>query len=144
MKCFEILGAPEKSLNSFGTLSILSCIFLCISTATISDGGDMNWTAHTIGATGFFIFAILLVTKASKIYRKLWPAKRHFCPEWSYQIKKYSNFILASILGLQLGDALKLFDIGSFVEWYATFYLLAFFLTLYWDLKGMEIILFKA
>jgi len=144
MKCFEILGAPEKSLNSFGTLSILSCIFLCISTATISDGGDMNWTAHTIGATGFFIFAILLVTKASKIYRKLWPVKHHFCPEWSYQIKKYSNFILASILGLQLGDALKLFDIGSFVEWYATFYLLAFFLTLYWDLKGMEIILFKA
>lgn len=41
-------------------------------------------------------------------------------------------------------DGLKLIDIGSFVEWYATFYLLGFFLTLFWDLKGMEIVLFKA
>lgn len=144
MKCFEILGAPEKSLNSFGYLSILSCVFLCLSTSTISDGGDMNWTAHTIGATGFFIVAILLLTKSSKIYRKLWNAKRHFCPSWSYQIKKYSNFILGSVLVLQFSDMLKLVDIGSFVEWYATFYLLAFFLTLFWDLKGMEIVLFRA
>lgn len=80
MKCFEILGAPEKSLNSFGVLSIISCLFLCISTATISDGGDMNWTLHTVGATGFFIVALLLVLKASKLYRKLWSAKKNFCP----------------------------------------------------------------
>lgn len=144
MKCFEILGAPEKSLNSFGVLSIISCLFLCISTATISDGGDMNWTLHTVGATGFFIVALLLVLKASKLYRKLWSAKKNFCPQWSYQIKKYSNFILASVLLLQAGDGLKLIDIGSFVEWYATFYLLVFFFTLYFDLKGMEIILFRS
>lgn len=144
MKCFEILGAPQKSLNSFGVLSIISCLFLCISTATISDGGDMNWTLHTIGATGFFIVALLLVLKASKLYRKLWSTKKNFCPEWSYQIKKYSNFILASVLLLQAGDGLKLIDIGSFVEWYATFYLLVFFFTLYFDLKGMEIILFRS
>ncbi len=144
MKCFEILGAPVDKLNSFGYLSILSCLFLCLSTATISDGGDMNWTAHTIGATGFFIMALLLVIKASKIYRQLWNVQRNFCPWGSYQIKKYSNFILASILVLQVGDMLKLIQIGSFVEWYATFYLLAFFLTLYWDLKHMEIILFRA
>lgn len=144
MKCFEILGAPQKSLNSFGVLSIISCLFLCISTATISDGGDMNWTLHTVGATGFFIVALLLVLKASKLYRKLWSAKKNFCPQWSYQIKKYSNFILASVLLLQAGDGLKLIDIGSFVEWYATFYLLVFFFTLYFDLKGMEIILFRS
>lgn len=104
----------------------------------------MNWTLHTIGATGFFIVALLLVLKASKLYRKLWSAKNNFCPEWSYQIKKYSNFILASILLLQAGDGLKLIDIGSFVEWYATLYLLVFFFTLYFDLKGMEIILFRS
>ena len=115
-----------------------------MSTSTISDGGDMNWTAHTIGATGFFILALLLITKASKVYRKLWPVKNNFCPSWSYQIKKYSNFILGSVIALQLGDMLKLYDIGSFVEWYATFYLLVFFLTLFWDLKGMDLILFRA
>jgi hypothetical protein len=86
-----------------------------VSTATISDGGDMNWTAHTIGATGFFIFALLLILRASKIYRKLWSAKRNFCPKWSYQIKKYSNFILASVIGLQIGQAANMYDIGSFV-----------------------------
>jgi len=115
MKSFEILGAPEKSLNSFGYLSILSCVLLCLSTATISDGGDMNWTLHTIGATGFFIVSILILTKSSKIYRKLWKGKRNFCPKLSYQIKKYSNFILGSILALQVGVLLKLFDIGSFI-----------------------------
>lgn len=97
----------------------------------------MNWTAHTVGATGFFILAILLVIKASKIYRTLWSAQHNFCPAWSYQIKKYSNFILASIFILIILNAIKVIDIGSFVEWYATFYLLAFFLTLYWDLNGM-------
>jgi len=115
IKAFEILGVPEKSLNSFGSIAILACCLLCLSTATISDGGDMNWTAHTIGATGFFIFALLLVLKASKLYRKLWSAKKNFCPAWSYQTKKYSNFITGSILLLMVSDALKLVDIGSFV-----------------------------
>jgi len=99
IKSFEILGTASDSLNSFGPISIASCIFLGISTSTISDGpGDMNFTLHTIGATGFFILGLLLALKASKIYRKLWSVRNNFVPKWSYQIKKYSNFILASII----------------------------------------------
>lgn len=141
MKNFEILGAPEPKLESFGTLSTIACFALCVSTATISDGGDMNWTAHTIGASSFFVITLFQISRASKIYRNLWPSKRGFCPNWSYQIKKYSNFILLSIVVLQLLDMLKLIDIGSFVEWYAAFYTMAFVLTLYWDFEGMEIAL---
>lgn len=98
----------------------------------------MNWTLHTVGATSFFIIAVWMVLRASKIYRNLWQHK-HFCPEWSYQIKKYSNFIVAFILGSLLYSAFV--DIGSFVEWFATFYIIVFFFTLYWDFKDIDIVM---
>jgi len=62
-------GQSDHRLKKFGPLSIYACLALCISTATISDGGDMNWTLHTIGATSFFIISIYLIVVASKIYR---------------------------------------------------------------------------
>lgn len=140
MKSFEILGEQENSLNNFGIWSTIACISLSVSTATISDGGDMNWTAHTIGATSFFLIVLYLIKKASKVYRKLWPKSRGFCPEWSYQIKKYSNFILLSIVLLQVQDMLGLYDIGSFTEWYIAFYVMFFAFTLYWDMADMELV----
>jgi hypothetical protein len=51
-----------KSIISTGTFA---CFMLCISTATMSDGGDMNWTLHSIGATGFFILILYLFVKLS-------------------------------------------------------------------------------
>lgn len=56
-------------MRHFGPLSILCCLMLCLSTSTISDGGDMDWTAHTIGATSFFIIAMYMCLIASRIYR---------------------------------------------------------------------------
>ena len=82
--------------------------------------------------------------KASKVYRKLWPRKPNFCPEWSYKVKKYGNFIILSVLALMLNDALSFIDIGAFTEWYATFYVMIFTLTLYWDLEGMEMVFGRA
>jgi hypothetical protein len=32
-----------------------SALFLMLSTATMSDGGDMNMSLHIFGATGFFV-----------------------------------------------------------------------------------------
>lgn len=98
----EILGHSQDRLNKFGPLSIIASSALCISTATISDGGDMNWTLHTIGATSFFLIALYLILIASKVYRQMWPHK-HFCPSWSYQIKKYTNFVLLFIIFLYIG-----------------------------------------
>lgn len=115
---------------------------LCISTATISDGGDMNWTLHTIGATGFFLIALYMVIVASKIYRELYVIKP-FVPEWSYLIKKYTNFFIAFFLLIQLLMALQIIDWGSFVEWAAAFFIMAYFLTLYWDFKDMDIMLIR-
>jgi c-di-AMP phosphodiesterase-like protein len=129
-------------VKKFGVLSIVSCIALCVSTATISDGGDMNWTVHTIGATSFFIFALYMVLVASKIYRELY-AQKHFISSWSYQIKKYSNEIVGFFLLIELLMGLKLMDWGSFVEWAAAFYIMIFFLTLYWDFKDMDIMMIR-
>lgn len=139
IKSVEILGHSQDKLNKFGPLSVIATLMLCVSTATISDGGDMNWTLHTVGATSFFIIALYLIIIASKVYRDIWPHK-HFCPYWSYQIKKYTNFVIIFILFIQIGSGLKWFDVGSFDEWFAAFFVMFYFLTLYWDFKNMDIV----
>jgi len=89
MKSFEINGYAEDRLKRIGPISLFACIALCVSTATISDGGDMNWTVHTVGATSFFILSVYMALVASKIYRELY-SKQKFIGEISYQIKRYS------------------------------------------------------
>ena len=105
----------------------------------MSDGGDMNWTAHVAGATSFFLISLFILIRASFVYRKLWVVK-NFCPKWSYQIKKYANFVVIGFILLTLADSMKWINIGSFVEWAATAYLVLFFFSLFWDLKGMQIL----
>jgi hypothetical protein len=129
-------------LQSFGKISFASALALCVSTATISDGGDLDWTSHTIGATSFFILAMYMCITASKVYRKLYVVKP-FCSFWSYQIKKYTNFFVIGFIVLTILDAIKLIDIGSFVEWAATFFLLFYFLSLYFDFKNFDIMLIR-
>jgi uncharacterized protein YybS (DUF2232 family) len=105
----------------------------------MSDGGDMNWTLHTIGASSFFLISLYICLKASAVYRSLWHKKKHFCSIWSYQIKKYANFLILILLILQIMTSFKVIDIGSAVEWFATFFLIIFMFTLYWDFKKMRI-----
>jgi hypothetical protein len=38
---------------------------------------------------------------------------------------------------------LKVIDWGSIVEWAAAFFIMAYFLTLYWDFKDMDIMLIR-
>jgi len=44
-------------------------------------------------------------------------------------------------LGLTFLDSFKIISIGSLVEWLATFYLIAYFATLYDDFKDMDVML---
>ena len=99
----------------------------------MSDGGDMNWTLHVFGATYFFVVSLYMILQASAVYRKLWSHK-HFCPKWSYQLKKYANFIVGIFI---ISSIQSFIDIGSFVEWAATFYLIIYFISLRWDCKDM-------
>lgn len=69
IKSYEIKGQGEPRVNKFGTLSIISCLMLCLSTSTISDGKDMDWTSHTVGATSFFILSMYMCIVASNIYK---------------------------------------------------------------------------
>ena len=87
---------------------------LCISTATISDGGDMNWTLHTIGATSFFVISIYLIIVASKIYRELYVIQP-FISSWSYPLKKYVNEVVIVLLGIQVLMWTNVIDWGSFI-----------------------------
>lgn len=75
----------------------------------------MNWTAHTIGATSFFILAMYMCVTASKIYRELYYLDRTLCSKWSFLVKKYNVLAIVFFLALTVLDSLKLIDIGSFV-----------------------------
>ncbi len=141
MKSFEIRGIEERRVRHFGPLSIACCLFLCLSTSTISDGKDMNWTAHTIGATSFFILSMYMCVIASKIYRELYYMDRSLCTRWSFMWKKYNNWAIVMFLTLTVMDSLKWIDIGSLVEWVATFYLIGYFATLYSDFKDVDVML---
>jgi hypothetical protein len=88
---------------------------LCLSTGTISDSKDMDWTSHTIGATSFFILAMYMCLTASKIYRELYYMDKTLCSKWSFMVKKYNFWAIVGFLGLTALDALKVIDIGSFV-----------------------------
>lgn len=141
IKSFEITGKAEDRVKHFGPLSIACCLFLCLSTSTISDGKDMDWTAHTIGATSFFILAMYMCVIASRVYRDLYFKDRTLCAEWSFLVKKYTNWTIVGLLLLTALDSWKVINIGSLVEWLATFYLILYFLTLYWDFKDMDVML---
>ena len=101
----------------------------------------MDWTSHTIGATSFFILAMYMCIISSKIYRELYYQQPGFCSKWSFYIKKYTNWVVVFFLVLTFMDSWKLIDIGSFVEWAATFYLIGYFGSLYDDFKDMDVML---
>lgn len=141
MKSFEIRGVEERRVRHFGPLSILCCLMLCLSTSTISDSKDMDWTAHTIGATSFFILAMYMCLTSSRIYRELYFIDNNLCPRWSFLIKKYNLWVIVGLLGLTVMDSYKLINIGSLVEWLATFYLILYFASMYGDFKEMDVMM---
>lgn len=101
----------------------------------------MDWTAHTVGATSFFIFAMYICLIASRIYRELYNIDRSLCPKWSLMIKRYNLWVIVGLLVLTVLDKYKLIDIGSLVEWLATFYLILYFASMYGDFKDMDIMM---
>ncbi len=74
------------------------------STAAVSDGDDMNWTVHVIGATGFFIVVFYVILHANAAFKALWKVKPGFIPYWSYLYKCYSMIIIMIMLVLYLSD----------------------------------------
>jgi hypothetical protein len=62
----------DPRLNKVGKVGFVASLALAISTATMSDGGDMNWTLHTIGATSFFILTLVNCLTVSNVYKSLW------------------------------------------------------------------------
>lgn len=114
---------------------------LCLSTSTISDGGDMDWTAHTIGATSFFIIAMYMCLIASRIYRQLYFIDNTLCPRWSFLVKRYNLWVIVGLLVLTVMDKYELINIGSLVEWLATFYLILYFASMYGDFKDMDVMM---
>lgn len=84
---FKVIGQYNSKLENLGLIGTVASGFLALSTATISDGSDMMWTWHSIGATGFFIIAIYNCFSISNSYKKLWAAQPGFVPYYSYLYK---------------------------------------------------------
>ena len=69
--------------------------------------------------------------------------RKAFVGEWSYQVKKYNNWIIGFFLSVQVLMMAKVIDWGSFVEWGLAFYIMLYFLTLYWDFKDIDIMMIR-
>lgn len=121
-------------------MSVVACLAMCISAASVSDGGDLNYDLYYWGCYIYWGLSLWMLWKTSCSYRSLWAAC-HFVQEWSYQVKNYGGYIA---LGLLIGYALQLggiIDSGYWLEWLISYLIIFYQLTLYWDLKNMDLLL---
>lgn len=72
--------------------SWVAAFLLCVSTATISDGGDINWTLHSIGATGFFLIMVVVLLISYRNYINIFNANPSFITKISFYIKTFLAF----------------------------------------------------
>jgi hypothetical protein len=66
-----------------GTFSILAAISLCLSTASISDGGDLNYDLYYWGSRVYWLFSLVIIVLAGGVYRDLYFMSA-IVPKWSY------------------------------------------------------------
>jgi len=103
----------------------------------------MNYTLHSIGATGFFIMILIVFGYHNKAVLKFWSVKPHFINLYSYLYKK--NIFLFGIILLGIDILSKIFKhefphyTGNIIEWTATFAVLIYLLTLALDLKDISV-----
>lgn len=141
IKSFEFKGQADSRLEHFGVEAVVSCLLLCLSTASISDGGDLNYDFYFYGSRGYWAITLFLIWKSSNIFISLWSIKPGFIPEWSFHVKSYSGIVsilLVVCFGLHY---FSIIDFGYLLEWFISFFILFYVLTLYWDLKNMDILL---
>lgn len=119
---------------------MLGCVLLCWSTASISDGGDLNHEFYFIGSRGYWFFALLMIFRASQIYNDLWTYS-HFVPGWSFKLKSYSGSVAVGYVVLYGAHLIELVDFGYLPEWFISFFIIFYVLSLYWDLQNIDILL---
>lgn len=140
MKSFELRGQSDPRLPAVGPLSVVSSLALCVATASISDGGDLNYQIYYLGTYLYWGLTLWLIWTTSVSYRELW-AIEAFVPEWSYQFKNYGGYLALGLAGgycLQLGGVV---DLGYWPEWMISYLIVLHQLTLFWDLKNMDLLL---
>lgn len=140
MKSFEFKGEADERLEYFGRLSVIACISLCISTASISDGGDLNHEFYFYGSRIYWVLALYIMFRSSAIYSDLWSIN-HFIPQWSYKIKAHSGWISILLISTYAMQFMGLLNFGYLHEWIISFFIIFYVSTLYWDLKNVDILL---
>ena len=142
MKSFELKGQADSRLTHFGLESIIACILLCISTASISDGGDLNMDLYFYGSRGYWLLALFLIWKSGNVFADLWAIRtKDFVPYWSFKVKSYSRVVVIALLVAHILHYTKVVDFGYLLEWFVSFFIFFFVFTLYWDLKNMDLLL---
>ena len=140
MKSFEFKGEADTRLNNFGAFSIVAALLLCMSTAAVSDGGDLNYPLYYWGSRLYWFFSLLMIVLAGGVYRDLYHISP-FVPEWSYQFKNYGAVAAVVMAVASLLDETGVIDLGYYPEWIISLSIVAYVGTLYWDLKDMDLLL---
>ena len=91
IKSFELRGEADDRLNCLGWCSILGAVSMCLSTAAVSDGGDLNYEVYYVGSRLYWLMSLVMIFRSGQVYRELW-AVQPFVAEWSYQFKNYGAY----------------------------------------------------
>ncbi|KAL4497957.1 hypothetical protein ABPG72_014814 [Tetrahymena utriculariae] len=137
----EKANVTPSGLNFIGKGGVSAGFLLCLSTASISDGGDMDWVPHIIGATGFFITIVFVIGVCTENYIKIYKANPKFIPFYSFVIKIVFQVIILIFVGLylygQLGKNAPDW-LGNAVEWILTLLVILYIGTFAIDLNNVE------
>jgi len=100
-------------LNYFGTFSIVAALLLCLSTASISDGGDLNYPLYYWGSRLYWLLSLIMIVLAAGVYRDLYYISP-FVPEWSYQFKNYGALAAIAMAIASVLDEAGIVDLGYY------------------------------
>jgi hypothetical protein len=140
MKSFELRGQADPRLAIVGPLSVISCLLLCFSTASISDGGDLNYELYYFGSRAYWVLSLFIIYRTANVYRELWEISA-FVPSWSFEFKNYGGYLALILIFAHSLQYLQVINLGNYLDWGISLFIVTFIGTLYWDLANMDLLL---
>jgi len=128
---------------------LFASFLLMMSTAAMSDGDDMDWLIHVIGATGFFLMVLYNMIITINYIEEIWKISPGFIGKLSYNLKvgtKRAIYFLGLCLVGKLYPPLSAIlpkDFGNILEWVATGVVMVGLISFGLDFRGVEVYLAK-
>lgn len=132
------LGVSTGTENAFFILGVVGANLLIVASVLIQPG-DMDWTLHTIGATGFFLCTFLAQLMATFKLKHLRKHDNTVTTDMSMRLKKHSVGYIFFVLLIDGLSGLGYFPfwpyLGNILEYTLTLLVLIWFISCSLDFK---------